>query len=532
MKRWIENQKNWLLILDNADDLKLFKKTTSALQEHPVQTLELLQFVPKTQTGTIIWTSRDGGILGSIVGVQRGVEVGAMTDQEARDLFRKLSVISDDVTASENEDLLLDLLQRLPLAIAQAAAYIRKTKVSVQQYLKFFHESESRQSSLLSQEFQDVYRSDVPNSVMRTWLISMKQIGEESPCSQKILYTITFFDNKGLPFELIKAAAGLSFSEDEILLAVSRLIEYSFLQAQRAVDGGLPTYEQHRLVHLATRRTLTEAQTSSFSGKAVEIMADLFPSGKYETWSNCIIYLPHALKVVGRLEAEGYKNRVRPLLRHVGCYYWEQGRSNEAEQLEVEVLELSKEVLGARHPDTILAIANLSSTWQQQGRSNEAVPLQVEVLELQKEVLGARHPNTILAMANLSSTWRQQGRYSEAEQLQVKVLGLQKEVLGARHPNTILAMANLAATWWRQGRYNEAEQLQVEVLELQKEVLGARHPDTIRAMANLATTWWQQGRYNEAEQLQVEVLELQKEVLGARHPATIFTMANLAEMNG
>ena len=219
-----------MLILDNADDLRIFKKTVLNPQEYPVEAPELLQFVPKTQTETIIWTSRDGGILGSIVDIQRGVEVGAMTDQEARDLFRKLSGISD-TTPPENENILLEHLQRLPLAIAQAAAFIRKSKVSVQQYLISFHESESRQSYLLSREFQDVHRSGVPNSVMQTWLISMKRIAEESPCSEKILNIITFLDNKGLPFELIQAAAGPTFSKDEILLAASRLIEYLFLQA-------------------------------------------------------------------------------------------------------------------------------------------------------------------------------------------------------------------------------------------------------------------------------------------------------------
>jgi hypothetical protein len=243
----------------------------------------------------------------------------------------------------------------------------------------------------------------MPNSVMRTWLISMKQIGKESPCSEKILNTIAFFDNTGLPFELIRAAAGPTFNEDEILLATRRLTEYSFLQARRAVDEGLPTYEQHRLVHLATRRLLTKTQTSSFSGEALAIMGDLFPAGTHETWIDCSLYLPHALKAAAWPEAEGYKDRVPPLLQRVGRYYWEQGRSDEAERLEVEVLELYKEVLGSKHPDTITAMANFASTWRQQGQSDEAEQLKVEVLTLCKEVLGLKHPDTIRAIANLAA---------------------------------------------------------------------------------------------------------------------------------
>jgi hypothetical protein len=67
------------------------------------------------------------------------------------------------------------------------------------------------------------------NSVIHTWRILMRQIAKESPCSEKILNTIAFFDNKGLPFKLLKAAAGPTFKEDKVLLAASRLIKYLFL---------------------------------------------------------------------------------------------------------------------------------------------------------------------------------------------------------------------------------------------------------------------------------------------------------------
>ncbi|KAM3086776.1 hypothetical protein ACMFMG_000899 [Clarireedia jacksonii] len=442
LRQWIENQENWLLILDNADDLTIFKKPYSASEDHQLLGPELLRFVPKSQTGTVIWTSRDGGICGNIVDIQRGIEVTAMTIGQARDLFRKLTGGSEPML-SKDEDMLLELLQYLPLAIAQAAAYIRKTKVSIEQYLKFFHESESRQLDLLNQEFPDVYRSGVPNSVMRTWLISMKQISKESSCSEKILNIIAFYDHKGIPFELIKAAAGPTYSEDEILLAARRLTEYSFLQTQRAVDEGLPTYEQHRLVHLATRQTLSEAQVYSFSGEALRIMANLFPDGEYETWKSCIVYLPHALKASIWRDAEDYRDQAPVLLTHIGYYYWQQGDSEKAEQLQIEVLELQKEILGPKHPDTIGVMANLALTWWQQGHFEKAKQLQIEVLELRKEILGPKHPDTITTIANLALTWWQQGHSEKAKQLQIEAIELRKEILGLKHPDTIRAMDNL-----------------------------------------------------------------------------------------
>jgi hypothetical protein len=82
------------------------------------------------------------------------------------------------------------------------------------------------------------------------------------------------------------------------------------------------------------------------------------------------------------------------------------------------VLALQKEVLGERHPDTILSIGNPAATYYQQGQSKEAVEIFVEVLALQKEVLGERHPDTILSMGNLALTYRQQGQSVRAEELE------------------------------------------------------------------------------------------------------------------
>jgi hypothetical protein len=373
VQQWLERQTNWLLVLDNADDLKFFKKPFSH-QNHEVQlpTSELFQFIPKSSSGAIIWTSRDGGIVGSLVGVEQGIHIGSMTDQESLRLFQKLSRSPDTTEPSQSEKDLLTLLDRLPLAITQAATYIRKTNISTHGYVNLFRESEDQQSNLLNAEFVDCHRSDVPNSVMRTWLISMRQIAQESPCAEKILNTIAFFDNQGLPFQLLKAAAGPNTGKDDVLLAAGRLVEYSFLQFQRMVEEDLPTYEQHRLVQLATRGAFDTVQMRAFSGRALQIMTDLFPDGSYETWNACKLYLPHSLRATAWLEAESYNVLAPNLLARMGVYYWWQGQSNEAEQLEVQVLDLRKSVLGEEHPDTITAVANLAVTFQQKGRYDES----------------------------------------------------------------------------------------------------------------------------------------------------------------
>ena len=48
----------------------------------------------------------------------------------------------------------------------------------------------------------------------------------------------------------------------------------------------------------------------------------------------------------------------------------------------------------------------------------------VQVMETSKEKLGADHLDTLTSMANLASTYRKQGRWDAAEELEVQDLDL------------------------------------------------------------------------------------------------------------
>jgi hypothetical protein len=90
-------------------------------------------------------------------------------------------------------------------------------------------------------------------------------------------------------------------------------------------------------------------------------------------------------------------------------------------------------------PDTLTSIANLASTYRNQGRWEEAEQLDVQVMETSKKKLGDDHPSTLTSMANLASTYRSQGRWDEAEQLQAHELEACSRVLGEKHLTLSLA---------------------------------------------------------------------------------------------
>ena len=64
-------------------------------------------------------------------------------------------------------------------------------------------------------------------------------------------------------------------------------------------------------------------------------------------------------------------------------------------------------------------MGNLASTYSDQGRWNEAEQLEVQVMNMRKKLLSEEHPHTPTAMGDLALTYKNQGRWNEAEKLGV-----------------------------------------------------------------------------------------------------------------
>jgi tetratricopeptide (TPR) repeat protein len=139
---------------------------------------------------------------------------------------------------------------------------------------------------------------------------------------------------------------------------------------------------------------------------------------------------------------------------------------------------------GADQSNTLTGVAYLAATYRNQGRWKEAEELQLQVMEMSQTKLGQDHPDTLTSMANLASTYGNRGLWKEAEELQLQVMETRKRVLGDEHPETLTSMANLASTYGNRELWKEAEELQLQVMETKKRVFGDEHPDTLTSMAN------------------------------------------------
>ncbi|RYP55419.1 hypothetical protein DL770_010923 [Monosporascus sp. CRB-9-2] len=380
----IESGRRWLLVLDNADDLTLFgigrtsHNTSSGRPEESTGgSASLYDYVPRGATGTVLWTSRDERIVGTLVGSRRGIQVGRMSPDEA---MRLLETSRDKKTGNEevgDARRLLEKLQWLPLAISQAGAYLRRVSSPIADYLSELAEGKERWRVLQKTEL-DRYQSGVPNSVLETWSISMERIRLHDEMAYKIMHIIAYVNNQSIPFEII-TAAGLfgdegeeGYSEenkDRVVEAVTRLKEFAFL-GLRGEGGYIRSYEMHKLVQEATRyglRVRNSEDEAYFSNTALQIVAKLFPEPKREAWAECEKYITHAVQVGEWAGICMRAVKASDLLTRVSDYLFDRGRWREKEPVDKRAYELRREVLGDKHPDTIRSMADLATTYHKQG---------------------------------------------------------------------------------------------------------------------------------------------------------------------
>ena len=82
-----------------------------------------------------------------------------------------------------------------------------------------------------------------------------------------------------------------------------------------------------------------------------------------------------------------------------------------------ETLQMSRETLGDRHPDTLISICNLGTLLRAQGDLAGAAALYREALQVSRDTLGSHHPHTLISMGHLRSLLKMQGETVEATAL-------------------------------------------------------------------------------------------------------------------
>jgi len=507
---WLREQDNWLLVIDNLDYVAV-----------------VAGYLPDMVSGghTIITTRNPDAT--SIPA--EGLEVEVLHRDTATELLltrSKVDRAANSPAAKTEAAQIVDLLGYLPLAIEQAAAYIREASKDIFAFLASYHENR-RVLHLRMPHGNWGYTS----SVATTWLLSFDEVAKRNANAVQLLQLFAFLNPDDILTDFLRTGKEALDHDLQVLVqndvglndALFMLERFSLIRRLKSGKG----ISIHRLVQAVIQDEMSPGLLTKNWEIFIGMCNETFPwELTHETILKCRHYQDQVL--IPLTAAPLMKSLpLRQALRCVAKFLAADGKYKKAEELAQTAVDISTKISGKEHPDTLADLNLLACTYWYQGRFPDAVTIHEEVLEIRRRILGDNHPDTLKTMNNLSLTYRYQGRFDSAVQLQQQALTASVQLLGEEHPDTLVGMNALGATYRNLRRFEDARRLQERAVELRKKILGEQHIDTLRSMRSLAATLQDEGLWEESVRLDEYVLDVRRKILGDEHPETLVSIHEL-----
>ncbi|KAB2098597.1 hypothetical protein AG0111_0g13155 [Alternaria gaisen] len=545
---WLARPDNtaWLLIFDNVD-----REYTA--QGGDPDAYDVRRYLSGADHGSVLVTTR----LARLEQLGESQQLGKVSTAQGQAILESWYKRKHDAAESEG---LLALLDGLPLAIAQAGAYLQESGVGLATYLRFYEQQWSE--LMASDDLADAPLQDYPErSVWTTWAISYQAIRERHEHTANLLLLWSFLDNKDLWHGLFAAACSrsalvakmlsewvgdIASSEIKFSGAMQLLCNYSL--AEQMQDTG--SYATHPVVHQWAHHSQGKRFAAELSRLAVVAVGWAVPESStrdYAALQRRLLLHAQACssQVVKRktvwdrgaavgsnedINEDQKRETVLDAVHMLGVLYANQGRLGEAEQMYERALQGYEEALGRNHSSTLNTVNNLGLLYKNQGKLGEAEKMFERALRGKEEALGVGHSSTLDTVGNLGNLYAAQGRLDEAEQMYERALRGKEEALGVGHSSTLDTVNNLGLLYKNQGKLGEAEKMFERALRGKEEALGVGHSSTLNTVNNLGNLYKNQGRLDEAEKMYDRALRGKEEALGVGHSSTLDTVNNLGNL--
>lgn len=559
VKRWLQQNTQWLLVVDNLEDIDLLR-----------------DLVPSPHAGHILVTTRShrtGQIAHRIDLEPMQIDEGALLLLRRAKLLAPSAPLKD---ASETNNAVAKKIAQavhgLPLALDQAGAYIEETGRGLSDYASLY---KRHASPLLKRRGASGH--DHPASVTTTFSLSFEKLKTLNPAAIELLEFCAFLHPDAIPEEMLTDGASVlppllsTITTDplEFDRAIEDLLKFSLIQ--RKSDQNILIV--HRLVQAVVKDAMSEEQQRAYVEQVVRVMNMVFPSGEFSTWPQRQRYLLQAQTVAKLIEQQNLRlSEAAQFLCHLGGYlhlrslyneaesvlllasvieealsgedsltfiiilntlakvYYLQGRYSQVESVVLRSLALGEKHLGMEHPEIAVSLNRLGRTYHKQGRYNEAEPLLERALALRQKVLGNAHPSLATSMDSLATLYKRQGKYDQAEALYKEALAIRQATLDPQDPSIATHLNNLAVFYSNRGKYKQAEPLAEQAVKMYEQTLGSEHPSVINCLDTLAVIYQEQGKYLEAEPLYLSIFSVAQKLLGPEHPELVTFGNHLARL--
>ena len=438
VKQWIENRGKVLLVYDNAPNMEAVE-----------------QFIP--QNVQVIITSRNYKVPNSI-------KIGVMSKQEALKLLK--SNLPEHTKKEKNfiQDAkkLIKILNYIPLAISQAAAYITETMVPLSKYLSLYA---TERNNLLSSDIMPLGSKHEPIYV--TWDLSLDAIKQEPKGKQiiELLNFISFCHEKNIPKSLL---THLLFdkvdnkTEIEFNKLIGVLRQYSLVNVE---ENNLTI---HQLVSHWIRDKVKKKDRPYYISKLKKTIENIYPKDFKKLFSSFSdvprekihmihSFIPHIEEVLRKEHhLESAKEKIELYILAADAYY-AASSLEKSKKLLLKLLTLKKK---NREGASIIAaervLYNLAFIYERQGDYIEARKLLEEALLIYRQKYGERSLESLEALKLLSTVYHVLGNYKKRAKILEKAIFINEKFYGKDSPETGVLQRLISTNHHLLGEFKEA----------------------------------------------------------------------------
>ncbi|MFC4612908.1 tetratricopeptide repeat protein [Streptomyces maoxianensis] len=500
---------------------------------------------PASEHGRTLVTTRrrDAALTGE---GRRRIEVGLFTKEEALAyLTASLAAHRRNEPAAQLAALAADL-GYLPLALAQAAAYLIDSGDDVAAYRALLAD----RTTTLADAGPDALPDEQALPLGAAWSLSIGRADTLRPVglARPLLHLTALLDANGIPQDVLTSTPALTHltahrtrtgqdpaeepdpvSPRDAVRALRALHRLSLID--HAPDTPHQAVRVHQLIQRATRDTLTPAQHDQAARTAADALLAAWPEIERDT-AFAQLLRANTTALTTCAEDALYCPDAHAVLYHTGNSLGESGQFTAAIAHYRQLADLSRLHLGPDHLCTLTARHSLAR-WRGSARDAAGAAAALdELLEDYLRVLGLNHPHTLTVRHELARWRGAAGDAAGAASAFTDLLDDRTRVLGPDHPDTLTTRGHLARWRGSAGDAAGAAAALDELLEDYLRVLGLNHPHTLAVRHELARWRGAAGDAAGAASAFTDLLDDRTRVLGPDHPHTLAARRSLAWWRG
>ncbi|KAI0452034.1 hypothetical protein F5B21DRAFT_355977 [Xylaria acuta] len=500
VRRYFESERagKWLLIVDNADDMEILFRSPdkpSGIDKH----------LPESDNVVTLFTTRSREVAVAVAETDV-IDLHEMSKEEASEFLNKTLIdkklLQDETTTQE----LVQELTCLPLAIAQAAAYLNQKQIPIKKYLALLRNTEKDLVSLMSRDFHDNTRyPGSQNAVATTWLVSFDQIRRFDPNAAELLSFVSFIEPKAISQSILPGPP----VEEEMEHAIGVLCGYAFL----ARRGDEDTFDMHRLVHIATRVWIQKQNAvKETETRAIRHLASIFPWDDEENRLRWREYLPHAQHALRASQEHQDKERFDLFYRIGRCLFADR-RFKEATVAFEETVRWRRQYLPKEDNDRLASEHSLACTYLNNNQIQEAIEILEHVVAVENNTLVKENNNRLTSEHELARAYLNNNQIQEAIEILEHVVAVQKYTLVEEDNDRLTSEHELARAYLNNNQIQEAIEIFEHVVAVQKYTLVEKDNDRLASEHTLAYAYIESRRVEEAIKILEHVVAVRKKTL-------------------